>query len=157
MARTASEKQQTKTLEQRLWDAADALRGNQETSEYKHVILGLVFLEYISDHFEEWHLAIDVAVSIPGSPEFILNLKRRTQLVEDCDECTSHNVFWASGRARWQSIKNRTNLPGIGQDIDNAKDLIKEDSPLVSGVLLRNYGREKARRTVFQGVGTVCL
>ena len=70
MARTASKKSQMKTLEQRLWDAADALRGNQEPSEYKHVVLGLVFLKYISDRFEERHLAIESALSNPASTDY---------------------------------------------------------------------------------------
>ena len=142
MAQTPSKKQQTKTLEQRLWDAADALRGNQEPSEYKHVVLGLVFLKYISDRFEERHLAIEEALSNPDSPDYIPNPERRARLLEDRDEYTSHNIFWVPASARWQSIQDRAKLSTIGQDIDNAMDLIEKENPLVRGVLPRNYGRE---------------
>ncbi len=142
MARTASKKQQTKTLEQRLWDAADALRGNQEPSEYKHVVLGLVFLKYISDRFEERYATIDAALSNPDSPDYIPNPDRRAKFLEDRDEYTSHNVFWVPASARWQSIQDRAKLPSIGQDIDSAMDLIEKENPSVRGVLPRNYGRE---------------
>ena len=69
MARTVKPKQQ-KSLEARLWEAADALRGNQEPSEYKHVVLGLVFLKYISDRFEERRKAIEASLSDPNSDDY---------------------------------------------------------------------------------------
>lgn len=141
MAR-ATKKTVTKTLEQRLWEAADALRGNQEPSEYKHIVLGLVFLKYISDRFEERRLAITRALSSPESADFIPNEQRRTQFLEDRDEYTSHNVFWVPEGARWQSIQDRAKSPTIGQDIDSAMDLIEKENPSIRGVLPRNYGRE---------------
>ncbi len=91
----------TKTLEQRLWDAADALRGNQEPSEYKHVVLGLVFLKYISDRFETRRREIETALSNPDSADYIPNEERRLRFLEDRDEYTSHNVFWVPAEARW--------------------------------------------------------
>lgn len=94
-------KTETKTLEQRLWEAADALRGNQEPSEYKHVVLGLVFLRYISDRFEERRQRIEAALSAPDPEEYIPNEQRRAQFIEDRDEYTSHNVFWVPPQARW--------------------------------------------------------
>src|ERR1700757_3620582 len=96
----------TKTLEQRLWDTADALRGNQEPSEYKHVVLGLVFLKYISDRFEERRRAIEGSLSDPKSDDYIPNEKRRAQFTEDRDEYTSHNVFWVPAEARWQHVQS---------------------------------------------------
>src|SRR5579875_1195716 len=132
----------TKTLEQRLWDAADALRGNQEPSEYKHVVLGLVFLKYISDRFEERRQAIEASLSDPDSDDYIPNAARRVQFVEDRDEYTSYNVFWVAAQARWQTIQDRAKLPSIGQDIDRAMDLIEKENPSLRGVLPRNYGRE---------------
>ena len=131
-----------KTLEQRLWDAADALRGNQEPSEYKHVVLGLVFLKYISDRFEDRHQAIAAALSDPNSGEYIPNEARRSDFLEDRDEYTSHNVFWVPPEARWQHIQDRAKLATIGQDIDHAMDLIEKENPSIRGVLPRNYGRE---------------
>lgn len=132
----------TKTLEQRLWEAADALRGNQEPSEYKHVVLGLVFLKYISDRFEERRRAIETSLSDPSSDDYISNEARRTQFIEDRDEYRSHNVFWVPTEARWQHIQDRAKLPTIGQDIDAAMDLIEKENRSIRGVLPRNYGRE---------------
>jgi type I restriction enzyme M protein len=131
-----------KTLEQRLWDAADALRGNQEPSEYKHVVLGLVFLKYISDRFEERRQVIEASLSDPSSADYIPNEARRAQFIEDRDEYRSHNVFWVPAEARWQHIQDRAKLPTIGQDIDAAMDLIEKENRSIRGVLPRNYGRE---------------
>lgn len=142
MARLAAKPKQAKTLEQRLWDAADALRGNQEPSEYKHVVLGLVFLKYISDRFEERRNAIEITLSDPDSEDYIPNEARREQFIESRDEYTSHNVFWVPADARWDSIQAKAKLPSIGQDIDKAMDLIEKENPVIRGVLPRNYGRE---------------
>ncbi len=142
MARRAAKPKQAKNLEQRLWDAADALRGNQEPSEYKHVVLGLVFLKYISDRFEERRKAIEITLSDPDSDDYIPNEARREQFIESRDEYTSHNVFWVPADARWDSIQAKAKLPSIGQDIDKAMDLIEKENPVIRGVLPRNYGRE---------------
>src|SRR5579875_3401435 len=126
-----------KSLEARLWDAADALRGNQEPSEYKHVVLGLVFLKYISDRFTERRAAIEAELAADGIPE-----ERQAQFLEDRDEYAGHNVFWVPADARWETIQARAKLPSIGQDIDTAMDLIEKENPVIRGVLPRNYGRE---------------
>ncbi|MGW9324752.1 class I SAM-dependent DNA methyltransferase [Streptomyces koyangensis] len=141
MARQAK-KPSTKTLEQRLWDAADALRGNQEPSEYKHVVLGLVFLKYISDRFEARRHDLEVSLSDPDSDDYIPNEARRAQFFEDRDEYTSHNVFWVPTDARWEYIQSRAKLASIGADIDHAMDEIERENPVIRGVLPRNYGRE---------------
>lgn len=141
MARTAKAKV-TKSLEQRLWEAADALRGNQEPSEYKHVVLGLVFLKYISDRFEARYREILAALSDPASEEYIANTERRERFLEDRDEYRSHNVFWVPSEARWEAVQAKAKLPEIGQIIDTAMDLIEKENPSVRGVLPRNYGRE---------------
>lgn len=132
----------TKTLEQRLWDTADALRGNQEPSEYKHVVLGLVFLKYISDRFEARRREIEHTLSDPDSAEYIPNGERRQSFLEDRDEYKSHNVFWVPADARWSYIQDRAKLPEIGQVIDGAMDLIEGENRSIKGVLPRNYGRE---------------
>jgi type I restriction enzyme M protein len=129
-------------LEQTLWEAADALRGNQEPSEYKHVVLGLVFLKYISDRFEARRAAIEAALSDPNSPDYVPNESRRAPFIEDRDEYTSRNVFWVPAEARWGHIQGRAKLSSIGQDIDTAMDLIEKENPSIRGVLPRNYGRE---------------
>lgn len=141
-AKTTKSSTATKTLEQRLWDAADALRGNQEPSEYKHVVLGLVFLKYISDRFEARYRDIESALSDPDSDDYIPNETRRLTFLEDRDEYRSHNVFWVPVDARWENIQAKAKLPEIGQIIDTAMDLIEKENPSVKGVLPRNYGRE---------------
>lgn len=141
MARQAK-KAQPKSLEHRLWEAADALRGNQEPSEYKHVVLGLVFLKYISDRFEARRRDIESALSNPDSPDFIPNVARRQAFIEDRDEYRSHNVFWVPTEARWESIQAKAKLPEIGQVIDASMDLIEKENLSIRGVLPRNYGRE---------------
>lgn len=141
MARQAKNAQ-SKTLEQRLWDAADALRGNQEPSEYKHVVLGLVFLKYISDRFEARYREIEGALSDPESDDYIPNEERRQTFLEDRDEYSSHNVFWVPAEARWESIQAKAKLPEVGQVIDTAMDLVERENHSIKGVLPRNYGRE---------------
>lgn len=127
----------TKSLEQRLWDAADALRGNQEPSEYKHVVLGLVFLKYISDRFETRRRELEAELLADGMPA-----ARLSDFLEARDEYASNNVFWVPTDARWETIQARAKLPSIGTDIDSAMDLIEKENPVIRGVLPRNYGRE---------------
>ena len=126
-----------KTLEQTLWEAADKLRGNQEPSEYKHVVLGLVFLKYISDRFIERRKAIEASLSVDG-----IKQERWATFLESRDEYTGHNVFWVPEDARWESIQSRAKLPSVGQDIDQAMDVIEKENPSLRGVLPRNYGRD---------------
>lgn len=126
-----------KTLEQTLWETADKLRGNQEPSEYKHVVLGLVFLKYISDRFIERRNAIEASLSEDG-----IKPERWATFLESRDEYTGHNVFWVPSAARWDSIQDRAKLSSIGEDIDNAMDLIEKENPSLRGVLPRNYGRD---------------
>jgi type I restriction enzyme M protein len=134
--RTANAKP-TKTLEQRLWEAADKLRGNQEPSEYKHVVLGLVFLKYISDRFEERRVSLEAELLADG-----IRAERVASFLEDRDEYTSQNVFWVPENARWSYVQSRAKLTTIGQDIDSAMDLIEKENSSVRGVLPRNYGRD---------------
>src|SRR3954452_19152434 len=116
MAR-GTRKTETRTLEQKLWAAADALRGNQEPSEYKHVVLGLVFLKYISDRFEGRRKELEVELTAEGmKPEQI------SRLAEDRDEYTSQSVFWVPAAARWSVILKSPKQPEIGESIDNAMD-----------------------------------
>lgn len=136
MARAARLKP-TKTLEQTLWEAADKLRGNQEPSEYKHVVLGLVFLKYISDQFEERRATVAAEVAMDG-----IKPERLPDFVEDRDEYTSHNVFWVPELARWGYIQSVAKQPEIGQKIDQAMELIEKENQSLRGVLPRNYGRD---------------
>lgn len=125
-----------KSLEQKLWEAADKMRGNQEPSEYKHVVLGLVFLKYISDRFEERRRSLRQELEEEGIPA-----PRIPSFLEDRDEYSSQNVFWVPENARWQTIQNLAKLPEIGEIIDKAMDVIERDNPSIRGVLPRNYSR----------------
>lgn len=136
MPRTSKPKP-SKTLEQTLWEAADKLRGNQEPSEYKHVVLGLVFLKYISDRFEERRKSLEAELAADG-----IKPGRLASFLEDRDEYTSHNVFWVPELARWDHIQSVAKQPDVGQQIDHAMDLIEKENPSLRGVLPRNYGRD---------------
>lgn len=135
MAR-ATKKIEGKTLEQKLWDAADALRGNQEPSEYKSVVLGLVFLKYVSDRFEARREELSAELEAYG-----LKPQQVERLIEDRDEYTKHNVFWVPSSARWSVIQASAKQPEVGETIDNAMDLIEKENPKLKGVLPRDYGR----------------
>ena len=136
MARVAKPKPQ-KSLEQTLWEAADKLRGNQEPSEYKHVVLGLVFLKYISDRFEERRQTLESELVADG-----IKPERLASFLEDRDEYSSHNVFWVPADARWEYIQGRAKLSSVGEDIDRAMDLVEKENASIRGVLPRNYGRD---------------
>src|SRR5699024_1436719 len=133
MARAANPKP-TKTLEQTLWEAADKLRGNQEPSEYKHVVLGLVFLKYISDRFEERRATLEAELAAEG-----IKPERLPDFLEDRDEYTSHSVFWVPELARWGYIQSVAKQPEIGQQIDQAMDLIEKENPTLRGEIGRAH------------------
>lgn len=123
-------------FEETLWAAADKMRNNMDPAEYKHVVLGLIFLKYISDSFEE------VANKIKKDPEYYEGQE------EDRDAYLAENVFWVPQNARWSYIKNNAKKPEIGKIIDDAMITIEKDNPNLKGVLAKNYARsdlDKAR------------
>ncbi|OKL45928.1 N-6 DNA methylase [Boudabousia liubingyangii] len=133
----AKKQTKTKPLEQTLWEAADKLRGNQEPSEYKHVVLGLIFLKYVSDHFEQRRKDLTAELAADGfKPE------QMTAILEDRDEYAGHNVFWVPEGARWADLQAAAKQPSIGQVIDAAMQAIEAENLTLRGVLPRNYGRE---------------
>jgi len=120
-------------FEERLWTAADKLRGTMDASEYKHVVLGLIFLKYISDSFEEAYQQIQNEDF--GDPE-------------DKDEYLAKNVFWVPPEARWRKLRDNAKDPRIGSMIDSAMLAIEADNPRLKGVLSKDYARpalDKAR------------
>jgi type I restriction enzyme M protein len=131
-----------KSLEQTLWDAADKMRGNLEAAEYKHVALGLVFLKYVSDAFEQRRGFLVHATADSGSDYFIPNPDRRDEIIESRDEYTSHNVFWIPERARWEFLQSQAKQPNIGVLLDSAMDEIEKENPTLKGVLPKAYARE---------------
>lgn len=129
-------------FEAKLWAAADKLRGNLDAAEYKNVVLGLIFLKYISDAFEERRGAILRESSDPESQLYIAEERARYEVLEDRDEYTAANVFWVPEEARWGVLQGQAKLPGIGVAIDKAMDAIERDNPRLKGVLPKDYARE---------------
>ncbi len=120
-------------FEATLWQAADALRGHMDASEYKHVVLGLIFLKYISDAFTELH---DHLKTVAGADP------------EDRDEYTAENVFWVAQEARWGKIQAAAKTADIGKIIDDAMVAIESENLALKGVLPKDYNRpalDKAR------------
>lgn len=142
MAKTRSKKLAApKKLEAVLWEAADKLRGNLEAAEYKHVVLGLVFLKYVSDAFEKRKTELNDTLADPASDEYIENDERREAILESRDEYTAENVFWVPPTARWDAIQAQAKLPEIGVLIDKAMDDIEKENPSLKGVLPKRYAR----------------
>jgi len=116
-------------LEKTLWTAADKLRSNMDAAEYKHIVLGLIFLKYISDAFEELYEELDAEKDKTGADP------------EDKDEYTAERVFYVPPQARWKWLQGRAKLPTIGKDIDDAMDAIEKDNPSLKGVLTKDYAK----------------
>jgi type I restriction enzyme M protein len=130
-----------KPLEVVLWAAADKMRGNLEAAEYKHVVLGLVFLKYVSDAFEDRKRFLEAATADPQSEYFVKNANRRSSVIESRDEYTSENVFWVPVESRWSWLQERAKQPDVGVLIDKAMDAIEKENPVLRGVLPKTYAR----------------
>ena len=117
----------TTGYEAELWQMADALRGSMDAAEYKHVVLGLIFLKYISDAFEERHAAVLAEWGEDAA--------------EDRDEYTAENIFWVPIEARWSRLKEQARQPTIGQVVDGAMAGIERDNPALKDVLPKDYAR----------------
>lgn len=133
-------------FEQKLWASADKLRNNMDAAEYKHVVLGLIFLKYISDAFLEVHAGLEADEY--ADPE-------------DKDEYIALNVFWVPHEARWDYLQDRAKQPDIGKLIDDAMDAIEKDNPNLKGVLPKDYAREALDKKSLGGIidliGTIGL
>jgi type I restriction enzyme M protein len=128
-------------FEAQLWAAADKMRGHMDASEYKHVCLGLIFLKYISDAFEEKREQLLFGFSDPKSEWFIKDEPQRAEAAENRDEYLAANVFWLPPEARWHTIKAKAKSPEIGKVIDDAMGAIERENPTLKGVLPRDYAR----------------
>jgi type I restriction enzyme M protein len=115
-------------FEPTLWAAADKLRNNMDAAEYKHVVLGLIFLKYISDAFKERHDQLLAEESQGADPE-------------DPDEYRAANVFWVPKEARWTHLRNKAKQPTIGKLLDDAMLAIERDNKSLKGVLSKEYAR----------------
>ncbi|MEM1041112.1 MAG: class I SAM-dependent DNA methyltransferase [Bacteroidota bacterium] len=127
-----------------LWDAADLLRSNLDPAEYKHVVLGLLFLKYVSDAFTERRDELAAAVADPHSEYFVPEAEREAELemvLEDRDEYTAENVFWVPLEARWEHLKAHAFRPEIGTLVDDAMVAIEDANPQLRGALPKIFAR----------------
>jgi len=125
-----------KDLEKTLWATADKLRSNMDAAEYKHVVLGLIFLKYISDAFNDLHSKLE-----KGEGEF------EGANPEDADEYVAYNVFFVPETARWKYLQDRAKQPEIGKLIDNAMDEIEKINGNLKGVLPKIYADPELNKT----------
>lgn len=123
-------------LEEQLWKAADKLRKNIDAAEYKHVVLGLIFLKYISDSFEELYNTLQAGEGEYAGAD-----------PEDKDEYKAENVFFVPEKARWSFLQSSAKLPDIGKIIDEAMDAIERENNSLKGVLPKVYARENLDAT----------
>jgi len=116
-------------FENKLWAAADKLRGHMDASEYKHVVLGLIFLKYISDAFQSKYARLETTKDTEYTDP------------EDRDEYAAANIFWVPKEARWAKLQASAKQPTIGNLIDDAMVAIEKENPTLKGVLPKDYGR----------------
>ena len=124
-------------FEKQIWSAADKLRGSMDASEYKHVVLGLIFLKYISDRFEQRYQ--DLVAEGYG-------------MEEDKDEYTSQGIFWVPQEARWEAIASNAHTPEVGIKIDEAMRLIEKENNRLKGILPKNFARPELDKVVLHAV-----
>ncbi len=127
-ANTGEGNSATTGYEAELWRMADALRGSMDAAEYKHVVLGLIFLKYISDAFGEAHAQLETERDQGADPE-------------DPDEYRAQGIFWVPPEARWSHLKNQARQPTIGQLVDDAMAGIERDNSALKDVLPKDYAR----------------
>jgi type I restriction enzyme M protein len=135
-------------FESKLWQMADKLRNNMDAGEYKHVVLGLIFLKYISDAFEEKRVALEADKKSGADPE-------------DPDEYRAENIFWVPKEARWSTLQGSATQPTIGKLVDDAMLAIERDNSALKGVLPKDYGRPALDKTrlgeLINLIGTIGL
>lgn len=139
----AKAKKETKEqpVEQVLWASADKLRKNMDAAEYKHIVLGLIFLKYISDNFNELYIKLK-----EGKGEY------EGADPDDPHEYRAENVFYVPPQARWDYLKGRGKLAAIGKDVDDAMDAIEKDNVSLKGVLPKEYAKEKLDKQSLGGL-----
>ena len=142
MAKTTKKKQDTnESLEQKLCKSADKLRKNMDAAEYKHVLLGLIFLKYISDAFESLHqkLVEGEGIYVGADPE-------------GKDEYLAESVFFVPQEARWSYLQAKGKQPEIGKLVDEAMIAIEKENPQLRGILPKVYAQQKLDKSSLGGL-----
>ncbi|WP_078085332.1 type I restriction-modification system subunit M [Microbulbifer mangrovi] len=136
------------SIERTLWAAADKLRANMDAAEYKHVVLGLIFLKYISDSFDEFRSQLTARFQDPEEDLYWEDATDEdiTGELEDRDHYLAANIFWVPAEARWGTIQAKAREADIGRTIDNAMVAIEKENPRLKGILNREYGRERMKQ-----------
>lgn len=139
----AKAKKEVKDLpvEQVLWASADKLRKNMDAAEYKHIVMGLIFLKYISDNFYELYHKLEAGEGDYAGAD-----------PDDPYEYRAENVFYVPPQARWDYLRGRAKLATIGKDVDDAMDAIEKDNPSLKGVLPKEYAKEKLDKQSLGGL-----
>lgn len=150
MAEKTKKKKNNERFEKTLFKAADKLRKNIDAAEYKHIVLGLIFLKYISDSFEDLHNKL-----LAGKGEY------QGADPEDADEYRAENVFWVPKVARWSHLHSRAKQPTIGKDVDDAMEAIEKENPTLKGILPKVFARPNLDKTSLGGlidmIGNIAL
>jgi type I restriction enzyme M protein len=141
-----------KGLEASLWESANKLRSNMDAAEYKHVVLGLIFLKYVSDVFARRKSELEAAVNDPKSEYFMPTEAARNSILESRDEYASEGVFWVPDGHRWEDLRKAAKQPDIGTRIDSAMDEIEKENPTLKGVLPKNYARRELTPATLGGL-----
>ncbi|WP_043713864.1 type I restriction-modification system subunit M [Symbiobacterium thermophilum] len=128
-------------MKRTLWAAADKLRSSMDAAEYKHIVLGLIFLKYISDSFVAQRERLRKVLADPASDLYLDDPADREAALEEREYYTMDNVFWVPDQARWETIRAHAKQPDIGARIDQALEAIEEENPRLKGLLDKRYGR----------------
>lgn len=159
MAKKPNNKEQR--FEQTLWQAADKLRKNIDAAEYKHIVLGLIFLKYISDAFEEKREQLAFEFSNPESEWYIKETQERYMAMEDPEEYRADNVFFVPEKARWSYLQSVAKQPEIGRYVDEAMMALEKENPILKGVLPKVYARQNLDKqslgSLIDLIGTIAL
>lgn len=143
-------KKNNERFEKTLFKAADKLRKNIDAAEYKHIVLGLVFLKYISDSFDSLHTKLQAGKGAYEGAD-----------PEDADEYRAENVFWVPKISRWRYLHSRSKQPTIGKDVDNAMEAIEKRNPTLKGILPKVFARPNLDKTSLGGlidmIGNIAL
>jgi len=139
-------------LEASLWDAANQLRSSVEPSEYKHVVLGLIFLKYVSDTFAAKQESLAEKVRDPKSDLYMPTEDARQVLLGDRDLYTAAGIFWVPEGHRWTDLRSAAKQPNIGQRIDAAMDAIEKENPTLRGVLPKIFASSDYKPAMLGGL-----
>src|SRR5690349_14160909 len=130
-------------IKKTLWAAADKLRSNMDAAEYKHIVLGLIFLKYVSDAFAERRSELERRFADPKDEYYIEDAELRADDLEDRDYYSEANVFWVPESARWEQMRGKAKQPGLGKVIDDALTAIENDNPRLKGILDKRFARSQ--------------